>query len=85
MTDTIQERLRAGTIEHPKRWSGDCHSDLGGSVDEEATLAMMIEAANRIDELERALGEIQDAPDLNTAKSRAIVAMPTLNAKSPVS
>lgn len=44
MADLI-ERLREGCVEHPRRWSGDTHDDLGGSIDEAATNALMAEAA----------------------------------------
>lgn len=44
LTDLI-ERLRNGCVNHPRRWSGDTHDDLGGSVDEPATDAVMAEAA----------------------------------------
>lgn len=61
----IVERLRDGAILHPRRWSGDCHSDLGGSVDEAATDALMSEAAAEIArlraEVERLKAEAFDA------------------------
>ena len=44
MTDLI-ERLRDGCVLRPKRWSGDTHDDLGGSIDEAATDALLREAA----------------------------------------
>lgn len=49
---TLQERLRQGCIEHRRRWSGDTHDDLGGSVDTTATDALMTEAAAELDRLE---------------------------------
>jgi hypothetical protein len=51
MTDIV-ERLKYGIIEYRKRWSGDTHSDLGGSVDYDATTDMLNEAADRIEALE---------------------------------
>ena len=39
------EKLRGGCVVRPKRWSGDTHDDLGGSIDEGATNALMAEAA----------------------------------------
>lgn len=51
MSDLVK-RLRNGIIEHDKRWSGDTHADLGGSVDYDATENLMAEAAARITELE---------------------------------
>jgi hypothetical protein len=45
---TLVERLRAGCVEHPRRWCGDTHDDLGGSVDATATDALMHEAADYI-------------------------------------
>lgn len=39
------ERLRDGCVLRPKRWSGDTHDDLGGSIDEAATDALLREAA----------------------------------------
>lgn len=38
-------RLEIGCVCHAKRWSGDTHNDLGGTVDEEATDALTAEAA----------------------------------------
>jgi hypothetical protein len=57
MTDLIRDddlvkRLDEGCIQHARRWSGDTHTDLGGSVDEEATDAVMKEAARRIEALQ---------------------------------
>lgn len=43
--------LRHGCVQRPKRWSGDTHDDLGGSVDEAATDALMAAAADAIDRL----------------------------------
>jgi hypothetical protein len=45
---TLSERLRLGVIEHLRRWSGDTHDDIGGSVDTDATEALMREAADYI-------------------------------------
>lgn len=50
LTDLI-ERLRNGCVNHPRRWSGDTHDDLGGSVDEPATNAVMAEAADALESL----------------------------------
>lgn len=47
----IVDRLRCGSVLHLKRWSGDTHFDLGGSVDEGATDAVMDEAADEIERL----------------------------------
>ena len=47
----IVDRLRCGSVLHPRRWSGDTHFDLGGSVDEDATDAVMDEAADEIERL----------------------------------
>lgn len=43
--------LRHGCVLHPKRWSGDTHGDIGGSVDEDATDTLMAAAADEIDRL----------------------------------
>ena len=45
MREDLIERLREGCVLHPKRWSGDTHDDLGGSIKEAATDALMAEAA----------------------------------------
>lgn len=57
MTDTndLVKRLRFGTIQHPKRWSGDTHTDLGGPVDEKATDDLMNTAADEITRLQAEL------------------------------
>ena len=55
MSDDLVKRLLEGVIERPKRWTGDTHDDLGGSVDCDATDALMMQAADRIEELSAAL------------------------------
>ena len=57
MRDDLVKRLRFGIVEHRKRWSGDTHGDLGGSVDYDATTDMLFDAADRIEELEAKLAE----------------------------
>ena len=52
---TLVERLRAGCVEHPRRWSGNTHDDLGGSVDATATDALMHEAADYITAQQRTI------------------------------
>ena len=47
--------LRHGCVLHPKRWSGDTHGDIGGSVDEDATDTLMAAAADEIDRLKAEL------------------------------
>ena len=53
--EALAERLEGGAIERPKRWSGDTHDDLGGSVDCDATDTMMAEAAATLRALSAAL------------------------------
>ena len=48
MSDLVK-RLREGTVLRPKRWSGDTHYDLGGSIDEDATDQLMDKAADHIE------------------------------------
>lgn len=60
MSDDLIERLRYGCVYHPKRWSGDTHADLGGAVSEEATDAVMFEAADEIERLRRLLNEYEN-------------------------
>ena len=43
------DRLYQGCVYRKKRWSGDVHSDLGGSIDEEATDAVMEKAAKLLE------------------------------------
>ena len=57
MSDDLVKRLRYGIVEHRKRWSGDTHADLGGSVDYDATTDMLHEAAKRIEALEAKLAK----------------------------
>ena len=59
MSDDLVKRLRYGIVEHRKRWSGDTHADLGGSVDYDATTDMLHEAADRIEELEAKLANAE--------------------------
>jgi len=53
MSNDLVKRLREGSVQHVKRWSGDTHADLGGSCDENQTDKLMSEAADRIEALER--------------------------------
>ena len=55
MTNDIVARLRKGTVQHPRRWSGDTHHDLGGSVNEKETDRVMDEAAAEIERLRKEL------------------------------
>lgn len=47
-----------GCVYHTKRWSGDCGEF--SSVDEKATDALFLQAANRIKKLEAALERIAE-------------------------
>lgn len=47
----MSAELRGGCVHHLKRWSGDTHADLGGSVNEAGTEALMSAAADTIDRL----------------------------------
>lgn len=47
----MSAELRGGCVHHRKRWSGDTHADLGGSVNEAGTEALMSAAADTIDRL----------------------------------
>ena len=53
MSDMTQ-RLREGVVYHPKRWSGDTHSDShsGGRIDEKSTDSLMVDAADEIERLQ---------------------------------
>ncbi len=55
MTDNKEliAELRNGCVLHPKRWSGDTHYDLGGSIREEATDELMSRAADALEAAER--------------------------------
>lgn len=52
MSDDLVKRLREGCVCHEKRWFGDTHDDLGGTINEAATDALLDEAADRIEALE---------------------------------
>jgi hypothetical protein len=67
-TSELVKRLDEGTVQHPRRWSGDTHTDLGGSADEEATDALMKEAARRIEALEAEVGKWQQLAKSGGAK-----------------
>ncbi len=58
MSDDLIEQARAGAVLRPKRWSGDTHADLGGSIDEDATDELLNALA---DEIERLRAEALDA------------------------
>ena len=61
MRGDLVKRLREGVIEHRKRWTGDTHDDLGGTVDCDATDALMIQAADRIEALEAERDALREA------------------------
>lgn len=63
MTD-ITDRLRGGIIEHRKRWSGDTHADLGGSVDYVATEALMDCAADEIARLRARVQQYEEGLEI---------------------
>ena len=60
----LAERLDHGTVDHAKRWSGDTHDDLGGSVDCDATDALMGEAAATLRAQAAEIERLQDSLDL---------------------
>jgi hypothetical protein len=51
----LMTRLRDGVVYRTRRHSGDTHTDLGGSVDEDATDAIMAAA---VEEIERLCAEL---------------------------
>ena len=53
----LTNKLRAGCINYPKRYSGDNRQDLGGIVDEVSSDELMSHAADEIDRLDKALIE----------------------------
>lgn len=53
MHEDLIDKLRNGSVLRPKRWSGDTHDDLGGSVDEAATDAIMAEAAAALEAMRK--------------------------------
>lgn len=64
--------LRNGTVQRPKRWTGDTHMDLGGTCDEGATDALMAEAADALHRLAKANVQLRQAGDaLRVASIRA--------------
>ena len=63
MSNDLVKRLRLGIVEYRKRWSGDTHGDLGGSVDYDATTDMLFDAADRIEELEATLAKLKGETD----------------------
>lgn len=70
----LAKELREGCKYKPRRWSGDTHDDDGGLVDEGATDALMLAAADiveRASELQRALFHAQN--DVSIAKQKAAV------------
>ena len=78
--EALAKRLDHGTVDHAKRWSGDTHDDLGGSVDCDATDALMGEAAAALRaqaaEIERLRGELADGSfykesDIDALQARA--------------
>jgi hypothetical protein len=69
----LVDALLEGCVYRPKRWSGDTHDDLGGSIDEDATNALMQEAADRINTLElEALGAGIKIDDLEREAAAAL-------------
>ena len=66
--DELIERLRDGCVLRPKRWSGDTHDDLGGSIDEAATDSLLREAAAA---LEAAVSDVVWTPADDAAAAAA--------------
>lgn len=58
--NALIDKLREGAVEHPKRWSGDTHDDLGGSVDYEATYKLMVRAADELERLKSVTAIVND-------------------------
>ena len=56
----LVEALRYGCVLHPKRWSGDTHDDLGGSIDEAATDALMAQAAAALAEAQAEVAALRE-------------------------
>lgn len=50
--EKLAKRLDDGCVYREKRWSGDTHGDLGGSIDEDETDKLMREAAAELRKLE---------------------------------
>lgn len=65
--------LRHGCVQRQKRWSGDTHDDLGGSVDEAATDALMAAAADEIDRLTAERDDALAAVDANWVSHQRVV------------
>ena len=60
---SIVDELRKGCICHKRRWSGDTHDDLGGTINESETAAMMNKAADVIEGMIPALDRLQERLD----------------------
>ncbi len=59
----LVQRLRDGCIYRKKRWSGDTHFDLGGSIDEERTDALLRESAAAIVRLQPIVDKLPKTKD----------------------
>ena len=70
----LSARLRQGCVVHARRWSGDTHDDLGGTIREAETDSLMGEAADCIDtlraQLEAAEAEVRAIWDAMPATLR---------------
>lgn len=74
MSDDLIERLRGGCVCRARRWSGDTHDDLGGTVDEAATDALLAEAAAALTAERDAVVARADAAEAEVARLREALA-----------
>lgn len=58
--DNLQQELRDGVIYRQNRHSGDTHADLGGSINESKTDALMAKAADEIERLQNGIKDLLD-------------------------
>ena len=64
MSDDVVEQLKAGCCMHKKYWSGDVHGDKAyGPLDEAATNALMVRAADEIRRLNTVVAELRHQAD----------------------
>ena len=68
MNEALIEKLRNGCVCHERRWSGDTHSDLGGSVNEVETDKIMHEAADLLESFNSISGDKkEESLDINNS------------------
>lgn len=53
------KKLKRGCVYHEKRWSGDTHSDMGGTINESETDNLMQQAAEHLERFQKIIDALE--------------------------